>query len=124
VEDAKNEADKIVGAARTKAERLEAESKTKADRLEADARKRSEMLDTETSERRVQLFGDLERERDKLSGEVENLRSFEREYRSRLKSYFSQQLEALTGSPETQAPTEQGTQPKRLRSVLGDDETS
>ena len=81
------------------------------------------MLDSETADRRQQMFGDLEKERDKLNGEVENLRSFEREYRSRLKSYFSQQLEAL------EAPSESGGRhagasaaPKRLRSILGDDE--
>lgn len=122
VDEAKNEADKIVGAARTKAERLESESKSKADRLEADARTRAQMLDSETAERRQQLFGELERERDRLTGEVETLRSFEREYRSRLKSYFSQQLEALNGSAETAAPTDEQPAPKRLRSILGDDE--
>ncbi len=123
VEDAKNQADKIVGEARTKAERLEAESKSKADRLESDARTRSQMLDAETAERRTQLFGDLEKERDKLSLDVENLRSFEREYRSRLKSYFTQQLEALQGSPETAAPASTDTPaPKRLRSILGEEE--
>jgi DivIVA domain-containing protein len=123
VDEAKNEADKIVGAARTKAERLEAESKTKADRLEADARQRSQMLDSETAERRQQMFGDLEKERDKLSSEVETLRSFEREYRSRLKSYFTQQLEALQGSPSVaDMPAEGAPAPKRLRSILGEDE--
>ena len=123
VDDAKNQADKIIGEARTKAERLEHESKTKADRVESDARTRSQMLDAETAERRQQLFGDLEKERDKLSLDVENLRSFEREYRSRLKSYFSQQLEALQGSSETTAPTgDQAPAPKRLRSILGEDE--
>ncbi|HYF71803.1 MAG TPA: DivIVA domain-containing protein [Nocardioides sp.] len=123
VEEAKNEADKIVGEARTKAERLEAESKTKADRMESDARTRAQMLDSETAERRRQMFGDLEKERDKLNGEVENLRSFEREYRSRLKSYFTQQLEALSGS--TEAPMSSGDEapaPKRLRSILGEDD--
>jgi DivIVA domain-containing protein len=125
VDEAKNEADKIVGAARTKAERLEAESKTKADRLEADARQRSQMLDSETAERRQQMFGDLEKERDKLSSEVETLRSFEREYRSRLKSYFTQQLEALQGSPSVaDMPAEGAPAPKRLRSILGEDEGS
>jgi DivIVA domain-containing protein len=124
VEDAKNQADKIIGEARTKAERLEHESKSKADRLESDARTRSQMLDAETAERRAQLFGDLEKERDKLSLDVENLRSFEREYRSRLKSYFTQQLEALQGSSETAAPTgDQTHAPKRLRSILGEDES-
>ena len=122
VEDAKNEADKIVGEARTKAERLESEAKGKADRLEADARTRSQMLDSETAERRRQMFGDLEKERDKLSTEVENLRSFEREYRSRLKSYFTQQLEALGGPSETPISAgEEPPAPKRLRSILGDE---
>ncbi|GAA4805921.1 DivIVA domain-containing protein [Nocardioides caeni] len=122
VEDAKNEADKIVGEARTKSERLESEAKVKADRLESDARTRAEMLDSETAERRTQLFGDLERERDKLSAEVETLRSFEREYRSRLKSYFTQQLESLQTPGDTLAPAEEAPAPKRLRSILGEEE--
>lgn len=123
VEEAKNDADRIVGEARTKAERLESESKAKADRLEADARTRAGMLDSETSERRQQMFGDLEKERDKLNAEVENLRSFEREYRSRLKSYFTQQLEALNGTAETAGPSgDNAPAPKRLRSILGEDE--
>jgi len=122
IEDAKNEADKIVGEARTKAERLENEAKGKSDRLESDARARAEMLDAETAERRTQLFGDLEKERDKLSIEVENLRSFEREYRSRLKSYFTQQLEALQTPGDTVAPVEESPAPKRLRSILGEEE--
>ena len=97
-------------------------SKTKADRMEADARQRSQMLDSETAERRQQMFGDLEKERDKLNSDVETLRQFEREYRSRLKTYFTQQLEALNTGSETQAPVDSGNAPKRLRSVLGDDE--
>lgn len=121
VEDAKNEADKIIGEARTKAERLEAESKARAERLETDAHTRAQMLDSETSERRQQMFGDLEREREKLNGEVENLRSFEREYRSRLKSYFTQQLEALA-VPSEGGSSDDAPAPKRLRSILGDDE--
>lgn len=124
VEGAKNDADKIIGEARTKAERLESESKVKADRLESDARQRAQMLDQETAERRTQLFGDLEREKDKLDQEVANLRSFEREYRSRLKSYFSQQLEALGSmgtEPAAAAGEDAPAAPKRLRSILGEE---
>ncbi len=40
----------------------------------------------------------MQRERTRLDGEVENLRAFEREYRSRLKSYFTQQLQSLDSS--------------------------
>jgi DivIVA domain-containing protein len=122
VNDAKNQADRIIGEARTKAERLESEAKVKADRLESDARTRSQMLDSETAERRQQLFGDLEKEKEKLSAEVESLRSFEREYRSRLKSYFEQQLSALDGSGEGGVLASSEHAPKRLRSLLGDDD--
>ncbi|UAL31015.1 DivIVA domain-containing protein [Nocardioides rotundus] len=126
VEGAKDEADKIIGEARTKAERLESESKQNADKLEADARGRSQMLDSETADRRRQLFGDLERERDTLAGDVENLRAFEREYRSRLKAYFTEQLEALDGTSDggtaADAPAVgDNPAPKRLKSILGDD---
>ena len=123
VDGAKNEADKIIGEARTKAERLESESKSKSDRMESDARTRAQMLDSETAERRQQLFGDLEREKDKLTAEVEKLHSFEREYRSRLKNYFTQQLEALnTMGAEGSGAEEAPTAPKRLRSILGEEE--
>ena len=121
VDDAKSQADKIIGEARTKAERLEAESKSKAERLESDARSRSQMLDSETAERRQQLFGDLEKEKDRLNTEVENLRSFEREYRSRLRSYFTQQLEALDGNGEAGTIAAGDHAPKRLKSLLGDE---
>lgn len=126
VEGAKDEADKIIGEARTKAERLETESKQNADKLEADARGRSQLLDSETADRRRQLFGDLERERDTLAGDVENLRAFEREYRSRLKAYFTEQLEALGGTSDDgtadAAPaTGDDPAPQRLKSILGDD---
>jgi DivIVA domain-containing protein len=123
VDGAKNDADKIIGEARTKAERLEAEAKAKADRMESDARTRAQMLDSETAERRQQLFGDLEREKDKLTAEVEKLHSFEREYRSRLKNYFTQQLEALnTMGGEGNGAEEAPSAPKRLRSILGEEE--
>ena len=123
VDEAKNDADKIVGEARTKAERLESEAKTKADRMEMDARTRAQLLDSETAERRTQMFGELETERDKLAADVEGLRSFEREYRARLKSYFTEQLASLNAGGDTGAEVaEASPSPKRLRSILGDDE--
>ena len=122
VDDAKNQADMIIGEARTKAERLESESKANADRLEADARSRAQMLDSETAQKRQIMFGDLEKEQEKLNHEVENLRQFEREYRSRLKSYFSQQLELLNSGDITAPAGEEQPQPKRLRSILGEDD--
>lgn len=122
-EEAKADADKIIGEARAASEQMTTESRQKADQAETDARQRAQMLDQETTERRDQLFGDLEKERDKLNADVETLRSFEREYRSRLRSYFTQQLEALDGAAETEAPvTDDAQPPRRLRSILGDDD--
>ena len=119
VAEAKQEAEGIVGSARTEAERLQAETKAAADALEAEARTRAQNLDQETDAKRSELLGDMEKEKARLDGEVENLRAFEREYRSRLKSYFTEQLQALEGSGEGgQLPNSgDSTAPKRLKSV-------
>ena len=124
VEEAQGQAENIVGSARSSAERLESESKEKAEQLESDARQRSLMLDQETAERRQQLFSELELERDRLSAEVDDLRAFEREYRSRLKSYFTQQLQLLDGVDLEGDASGQGDNADSsggLKSVLGDD---
>jgi DivIVA domain-containing protein len=119
VTEAIQEAEQIVGAARTEAERLEAETKSKTDKLEQEARARAQNLDSEVEGKRREMLGDLEREKRRLDTEVEDLRGFEREYRSRLKSYFTEQLQALEGSGEGgQLPNSgDSTAPKRLKSV-------
>lgn len=127
MESAKDEADRIVGEARTKAERLTNESRGKADRVETDARVRAQKLDDETNERRQQAMAAIERERFELQRDVEHLRAYEREYRARLKNYFQSQLDGLaaqekTGSAPVEAPVD--ASPKRLRSLLGDDDSS
>jgi DivIVA domain-containing protein len=122
VGEAQTEAGRIIGEARTSAQQLEAQSKERADRLEAESRSRSQKLDAETAERRERLFGDLETERERLNGEVDNLRTFEREYRARLKTYFEQQLAALDGAGESASLDGGSSAPRsRLKSLLGDD---
>ncbi|MCW2801405.1 MAG: cell division protein DivIVA [Aeromicrobium sp.] len=124
MEAAKDEADRIVGEARTKAERLTNEARGKADRLETDARIRAQKLDDETNERRSQAVATIERERYEMQREVEHLRAYEREYRARLKNYFQSQLDQLAASDSGPVPVEAQaeTAPRRLRSLLGDDE--
>lgn len=100
VAEAREEAQQIVASARTEAEQLEAETRQRADRLDEEARTRAQNLDAETEGKRNQALADVEREKQRLDSEVDNLRAFEREYRSRLKSYFTQQLEALDGRGE------------------------
>jgi DivIVA domain-containing protein len=100
VAEAREDAQKIVTEARTEAEKLETETKSRTDKLEQDARTRAQNLDSETEARRTEVLGEIEKEKVRLDAEIENLRSFEREYRSRLKSYFTQQLQALDGNGE------------------------
>jgi DivIVA domain-containing protein len=100
VAEAREDAQKIVTEARAEAEKLETETKTRTDQLEQDARTRAQNLDSETEARRTEVLGEIEKEKVRLDAEIENLRSFEREYRSRLKSYFTQQLQALDGNGE------------------------
>ncbi|MBA2638711.1 MAG: DivIVA domain-containing protein [Nocardioidaceae bacterium] len=124
VDDAKDQADSILAEAHTKSERLENESRSKADRLESDARARADKLDAETAAKRTQLFGEMERDRDKLTGEVEHLRAFEREYRSRLKNYFTAQLAQLEGDEQALGAlpvSDDDHTPRRLKSLLGED---
>ena len=100
VAEARADAEKIVTEARTEADKLQSETKERTDKLEQDARSRAQNLDSETDNRRREMLGEMEREKGRLDSEIENLRSFEREYRSRLKSYFTQQLAALDGNGE------------------------
>lgn len=117
-------ADEVVADAHSQSETILAEARTNVDRMEADARARAQELDAETAERRRQLFGDLEKDRDRLARDVEQLSAFEREYRSRLKKYFSSQLAQLEGE-ETMTSGLPGDEPDEasqgLRSLPAED---
>jgi DivIVA domain-containing protein len=120
VAEAKEEAEQIVGTARTEAERLGSETKARTEQLEAEAHTRAQNLDAETETKRSELLGDMQREKAHLDGEVDTLRAFEREYRSRLKSYFNEQLQALDATSEGDELPHVGEapEPRRLSSVL------
>jgi DivIVA domain-containing protein len=124
LEIATRNADELVDEARQQADLIVEEARTAAEQVEADARNRSQLLDSETTERRNQMVGDLERQKQALNSEVENLRTFEREYRSRLRSYFQQQLAALDGGDGAAPAGDDDRSPSRLQSLLGKDQRS
>ena len=114
-----NNADALVAEAKQQAEQIVGESKTRAEALESEAKQRAESLEAETEERRKSLLGDLEQEKSGLDAEIERLRTFEREYRGELRTYFQQQLASLdgqgepghlSGSPEAQPSGEAASQ--------------
>lgn len=95
VADARAESERLLTDARQRAEKLDEDSRSKATRLEREAKERSENLDRETDARRHELFDKLDAEKEKLDRQLETLRSFEREYRSRLKIYLENELRKL-----------------------------
>jgi len=93
IAEARSEANKIVGEARSRAEGLERDARAKADALERDAQEKHRVA-----------MGSLESARATLERKVEDLRGFEREYRTRLKSYLESQLRQLETQDDSLAP--------------------
>ena len=89
IAEARAEANKIVGDARSKAEAIEREARSKADALERDAQ-----------DKHRTIIGVLETQRTALERQLDELRQFEREYRSRLKSFLEGQLRQLETTQE------------------------
>lgn len=130
--EAKSESDSMLSDARTKAEQLLSEARTKSDGLVNDARARAETmlndartraetLERQSRDKAAKLVGDAERQqaeiiggitRDKsvLEKKIDELRTFEREYRTRLKTYLESQLRDL-GERGSAAPPTDGRSP-------------
>jgi DivIVA domain-containing protein len=98
----------ILALAQRTADEHVSEARTQADRIIGEARTRADQLKREADDKHRQMIGSLENERVTLEREVEKLRTFEREYRTRLKSYLEGQLRELDGRP-TQAPGAPGS---------------
>jgi DivIVA domain-containing protein len=84
---AQSQSDKHLAEAKTRAEQIERESSTKASQAVQDAEQRASTITAQ-----------LEQRKSALERRVEELRTFEREYRTRLKSYLESQLRDLDAS--------------------------
>jgi DivIVA domain-containing protein len=87
--EAKTFSDDVVNEAQAKAEADENEARIKAEALLSEARRRSD-----------ETLGNLGSQRTELEKKIDDLRVYEREYRSRLKSWITEQLLQLDGSGE------------------------
>ncbi|MFG2072736.1 DivIVA domain-containing protein [Nonomuraea maritima] len=100
IADARREADETVTRARREADEILTKARRQAEQVIGDARARAETLERDAQERHRQAMGSLVQTRDELERKVEELRSFEREYRSRLKLYLENQLAELNVAAE------------------------
>ncbi len=99
---ARSEAQRLVADARSKADSLTGESRTRAESIERDARNKAAALTDEAERRHQEVMGSLGTQKGELEKAVEQLRVFEREYRSRMTTYFESQLQDLRESQTLQ----------------------
>lgn len=108
VTDAKAEADRLMSEARLKSDQLLNDARSKADAMLADARARAESmerdartkaqrLEQDAERKHTELVSGLEEKKAVLDKQIDGLRTFEREYRTRLKTFLESQLRDLDG---------------------------
>ncbi len=104
--DARNRADAIVGEAQVKADGIMVDARHRSEAIMADAQTRAEAQLRQAAERSEAMEADAQRkhsefqamfsqQRSLLEGRIEQLKTYEREYRTRLKTYLESQLEEL-----------------------------
>lgn len=97
---AQRTADDHLDSARSEADTVLTEARTQADEMVTSARTRAETMDREAQKRHQEVMGNLEAKRSALHKHIEELKTFERQYRTRLKAYLESQLRDLTGRGE------------------------
>ena len=116
--EAQASADQMVSEARYIAETTVNEARQRADAILSDASSRSEaqlrqaqekadFLQADAERKHSEVMGTINQQRNVLEGRLEQLRTFEREYRTRLKTYLESQLEEL-GQRGSAAPADTG----------------
>jgi DivIVA domain-containing protein len=94
---AQRESKTMVTEAQRDAETMVSEARTQAEDLVGQARDKAERMELETEQERQKVIGQLEESRTSLLHNIEELKTFEREYRTRLKLYLESQLRDLNG---------------------------
>ncbi|WP_449281488.1 DivIVA domain-containing protein [Leucobacter sp.] len=92
--------DKHVHEGETTRDKLIAEAEAKRDQMIEDAERTAKQLVEEAQKQRAEELRVLGEERSDLQFKIKDLRQFESEYRSTLRSYIQSQLRGLDGSPE------------------------
>jgi len=94
------EVDRLVSEAQQTSETLVTDATAKAEALERDSRIRADALDREAQSKYSQVMSQLTEQRSTLEKKIDDLRVYEREYRSRLKSWITDQLSQLSEGTE------------------------
>lgn len=93
--DARSKSDSMVNEARTRAETMLNDARTRAETLERQAREKAAGLERDAQRKHAEVMGNITQEKNALEKKIETLRTFEREYRTRLQTYLESQLREL-----------------------------
>jgi DivIVA domain-containing protein len=103
--DARAKAEGMVTEARTRAETMLNDARTEAEALEGQSREKAASLERDAARKHAEILAALGQEKGILEKKIDKLRTFEREYRTRLKAYLDSQLRELDGHGSA-APTD------------------
>lgn len=110
--EARVKADSMVNEARTRAETMLNDARTRAETLERQSREKASSLERDAQRKHTEILGAINQEKSALEKKIDELRTFEREYRTRLKTYLESQLRELDGrgsaAPADTGRTQQG----------------
>ncbi len=95
VGDAQTEAHRLVSEAQGKSDTMVREATARAEALERDSRIKADAMDREAQEKYAKVMGQLTEQRTELEKKIDDLRVYEREYRSRLRSWINDHLAQL-----------------------------
>jgi DivIVA domain-containing protein len=103
--DARTKSDGLVNDARSRAETMLNDARTRAETLERQSRDKAATLAGDAERKQAEIIGTITRDKSVLEKKIDELRTFEREYRTRLKTYLESQLRDL-GERGSAAPSD------------------
>ena len=103
--DARAKSDGLVNDARSRAETMLNDARTRAETLERQSRDKAAQLVGDAERKQTEIIGSITRDKSELEKKIDQLRTFEREYRTRLKNYLESQLRDLEGRGTAAPPT-------------------
>ncbi|MCA1694167.1 MAG: DivIVA domain-containing protein [Actinobacteria bacterium] len=110
--EARAKAEGMVNEARTRSETMLNEARSKAETLERQSRDKAASLERDAAAKHTEIIAGLCREKGILEKKIDELHTFERGYRTRLKTYLDSQLRELGGrgsaAPADPTHTQQG----------------
>jgi cell division septum initiation protein DivIVA len=93
--EARAKSDSMVNEARSRADGMLNDARTRAETLERQAREKASTLERDAQRKHAEVMGNITQEKNALEKKIDELRTFEREYRTRLKTYLESHLREL-----------------------------